>query len=67
VPGWPYIQATGQAVCRYGKATDGQMGGRFGDEGSETVVLQDSCRSCRGMEAARWRVNLKTGQRVQRM
>src|SRR5260370_41895057 len=41
-----------------GTATDGQMGGRFGDEGPETVVLHDSCR---GTEAARWRVNLTTG------
>jgi hypothetical protein len=26
--GWPYIQAAGQVFCRYGEATDGQMGGR---------------------------------------
>jgi len=38
------------------------MGGRFEDEGPETVVLHDSRR---GMEAARWTVNLTKGQRVQ--
>ena len=62
VPGWPFIPAAGQEVRRDGKTTDGRMGGRFEDEGPETVVLHDSCR---GTEAARWRVNLTTGQRVQ--
>ena len=46
-------------VC--GEAIDGQMGGRSGDEGPETVVLRDTCRDT---EAARWRVNLQTGHRV---
>jgi hypothetical protein len=45
------------------------MGGRFGDEGPETVVLRNFHRSA---EAARWNVNLMTvnlmtGQRVQHM
>ena len=48
-------------IADVGKATDGQMGGRLGDEGPETVVLRDTCRNT---EAARWRVNLTTGQRV---
>jgi hypothetical protein len=34
------------------------MGGRFGDEGPETVVLHESYR---GAEAAAWEVNLTTG------
>jgi hypothetical protein len=40
------------------------MGGSFGNDGPETVVLHDPGW---GAEAARWRVNLKTGQRVQQM
>jgi len=62
--GWP---SSGQLAGRFandGQATDGQMGGRSGDEGPETVAPRDSCH---GTEAARWRVNLKTGHRVQPM
>ena len=45
-----------------GKATDGQIGGRSGDEGPGTVVLRDTYR---GTEAARWSVNRNPGYRVQ--
>ena len=69
-PGTPHgcwltvIQAASGAVANDGEATDGQMGGRSGDEGPEAVALRDICR---GTEAARWEVNLKTGYRVQPM
>jgi hypothetical protein len=59
--GWPSSRQLAGRFATHGHATDGQMGGRAGDEGPETVVLRATCR---GTEAARWRVNLKTGHRV---
>jgi len=52
-----YQQLAGRSA-NFGRVTDGQMGGRFGDEGPETVVLHESYR---GAEAAAWEVNLTTG------
>ena len=59
--GWPSSRQLAGRFAKHGHATDGQMGGRAGDEGPETVALRDTCR---GTEAARWGVNLKTGHRV---
>ena len=59
--GWPSSRQLAGRFAKHGHATDGQMGGRAGDEGPETVGLRAACR---GTEAARWGVNLKTGHRV---
>ena len=59
--GWPSSRPLAGWFAKHGHATDGQMGGRAGDEGPETVALRAACR---GTEAARWGVNLKTGHRV---
>jgi hypothetical protein len=59
--GWPSSRQLARRFANHGHATDGQMGGRSGDEGPETVVLRDTWR---GTEAARWGVNLRTGHRV---
>jgi hypothetical protein len=64
VSGRPSYRQLARRFASDGEAMDGQVGGRSGDEGPRTVVLRDIRR---GTEAARWRVNLKTGYRVQPM
>src|SRR4029077_18286020 len=42
--GWPSSRQLAGRFANHGHATDGQMGGRAGDEGPETVVPRDTCR-----------------------